>query len=81
MKLTKQTIERFSMFVQQYKLKFKIPTYVEALETVINENVFDFITTDNVKLFISKNLKEKMFEEYSDKGCIKKEYVRKKKLF
>jgi uncharacterized protein YeeX (DUF496 family) len=81
MKLTKQTIDRFSSFVEQYKLKYKIPTYVEALETVINENMFDFITADNVKNFISKNLKEKLFEDYSVKRCIKREFVQEKKLF
>lgn len=80
---SKIIIDEFSEFVEKLKNKMKFESLVDTLHYIIDENIYDFITSTNVQQFLNKSLKEKLFCEYSQKNMIKDKFSKKKnkKLF
>ncbi len=80
---SKIIIDEFSEFVEKLKNKMKFESLVDTLHYIIDENIYDFITSTNVQQFLNKFLKEKLFCEYSQKNMIKDKFSKKKnkKLF
>ena len=71
---SKKILNNFSEQVELVKVEKNFDFLYEALEYIIESNVYDFLTYSNCQQFINKTLKEKLLLEYSQKNMIRKEF-------
>lgn len=74
MGISKTVMDRFSLFVEEYKIKKKHKYLADTLEDILENKMVCFIDYGNVEKFISPLLKDKLFSEYSKRNMLKKEY-------
>lgn len=71
---SKNTANSFSQYVESYMKVEGFDSISEAIISIIEENIFDYIGYHNVHKFISFNLKEKLMLEYSKNNMLKDKY-------
>jgi hypothetical protein len=77
--MNKMVAEEFSEQIELLKIDGNFQTYIETIEHVIENNIYDTIPLaySTINQYLTKSLKDKLLIEYSDKGMISKKHQKK----
>ena len=67
----KEVRNRFSKFVEKYKIEHNYESYSDAIIDIVKNEIFDFITYTNVDRFINERVTKKLEVEFKAKNMFK----------
>jgi len=72
--IPRESIVEFSTFVEDFKIQRRFESYKDTLEEILRLELFDFIHINNIRGYLTDDIKRKLFDEYADRNMIKPEH-------